>query len=64
MTSLSVGANIWVLEELYMKSLSRFGMKVMRRMDHSPAIHNDLFITTYIHIQQHLPDPSCTIHVT
>lgn len=58
------GLNNYILAKVYMECTSVLGLKVVSGMDHSPMIYNNLFITTYIHIQQHLPDPSCTIHGT
>lgn len=64
MILLSFRANNCILAEVYIECMSRLGLKVVSEMDRSPAIYNNLFMTTYIHIQQHLPDPSCTIHGT
>lgn len=62
MILLSFRAHHYILAELCIECMSRLGLKVMSGMDPSLVIYNNLFMTTYIHIQQHLPDPSCTIH--
>lgn len=64
MILLSFRANNCLLAEMYMECMSRLGPKVMSGIDPGPAINNNVFMTTNIHIQQHLPDPSCTIHGT
>lgn len=64
MILLSFRANNCILAEVYMECMSRLGLKVMSGMDPSPVIYNNLFMTTYIHIQQHLSESSCTIRGT